>query len=556
MPHRRHGFCLPARERPGRQAKTLLTTYQRSGGKNAALPPHSQDKGAQCLGDLGRAAQLEKGQKDGTQGVPARALPVALWHAASTGLDLWLAAVAYGAANVWVLLTDEEAPQYVEALREQMAVAQTILTGLGYQGTHFRLLQVRDARDLAALDRDLQAAAAQAPARHAGFAVQSDKRATLELALDHLISHAPKPSQAPIALPASGLPLGGLAINKDTCTLCLSCVNACPASALADNKQAPQLRFIEKNCVQCGLCVKTCPEKALKLVPQLQSGIPAQGACGAQRDATLCLRALRQTLWHAQGHRRPCWANWRATACSRAPRWSASKCAATAASSTSIRPTLKSKSRISNHDAIARTPMPAARSTKKPPVPSCMACRPNFSMRRPHLNCLANLRGGRHRGPGAPAAFWRSPGARWWGWRVSWTIDAIAQECNHLFGGVGKPEVYLYGSHYLSGFLNEKPLARLRTELTSLGLGRDDAMSDTEDHIAYLSEVMRYLIAGDDVAVANLARQQTFFADHLQPWVGPVRCHSQHPKARFYAAVAELTRAFVSVEAQGFDMLA
>ena len=156
-----------------------------------------------------------------------------------------------------------------EALREQMAVAQGILTGLGYAGEHFKLLQVRDARDLAALDRDLQAAPAQAPARHAGFAVQADKRATLELALDHLISHAPKPASAAIALPASGSPLGGLAINKDTCTLCLSCVNACPASALADNAQAPQLRFIEKNCVQCGLCVATCPEKALTLVPQL-----------------------------------------------------------------------------------------------------------------------------------------------------------------------------------------------------------------------------------------------------------------------------------------------
>jgi TorA maturation chaperone TorD len=134
--------------------------------------------------------------------------------------------------------------------------------------------------------------------------------------------------------------------------------------------------------------------------------------------------------------------------------------------------------------------------------------------------------------------------------------DAITEEYHALFGGVGKPEVYLYGSHYLSGFLNEKPLARLRTELNSLGLGRDEAMSDTEDHVAYLCEVMRYLIAGDDVAVANLTRQQSFFAAQLQPWVGPL-CDAiqQHPKARFYSAVAELTRAFASVEAQGFDML-
>jgi ferredoxin len=196
-------------------------------------------------------------------------LPVPLWHTASTGLELWLTAVAYGASQVWVLMTDEEAPQYAEALRNQMAVAQAILSGLGYAGEHFKLLQVRDARDLAELDRALQAAPAQAPAKHACFAVQTDKRATLELALDHLMAHAPKQGLQPIVLPATGSPLGALAIDKDACTLCLSCVNACPAGALADNTQTPQLRFIEKNCVQCGLCVSTCPEKALSLISQL-----------------------------------------------------------------------------------------------------------------------------------------------------------------------------------------------------------------------------------------------------------------------------------------------
>ncbi|OIN92665.1 MAG: 4Fe-4S ferredoxin [Comamonadaceae bacterium CG1_02_60_18] len=262
-------FAYPRAADQGVRLKTLLATYQRSGGKEAALLLHSQGRGAALLGDLGRAAQLEKRQKEGTHGVPARVLPLSLWHTSSTGLELWLTAVAYGAANVWVLLTDEEAPQYATALAEQMAVAQAILHGLGYVGEHFKLLQVRDARDLAALDAALLAAPAQAPARHASFAVQADKRATLELALDHLITHAPRTGVETIALPAAGSPLGALAINKDACTLCLSCVNACPASALADNPAAPQLRFIEKNCVQCGLCVTTCPEKALKLVPQL-----------------------------------------------------------------------------------------------------------------------------------------------------------------------------------------------------------------------------------------------------------------------------------------------
>ena len=135
---------------------------------------------------------------------------------------------------------------------------------------------------------------------------------------------------------------------------------------------------------------------------------------------------------------------------------------------------------------------------------------------------------------------------------------SIQREHEALFGGVGKPEVYVYASHYLSGFLNEKPLAQLRTDLAALGLTRDaSTMSETEDHVSYLMEVMRFLVAGDDVAVSNLTQQAKFFAAHLQTWVlGLCDALQAHPRARFYVALAELTRAFVSVETQGFDLLA
>jgi len=134
---------------------------------------------------------------------------------------------------------------------------------------------------------------------------------------------------------------------------------------------------------------------------------------------------------------------------------------------------------------------------------------------------------------------------------------SIAQEHQALFGGVGKPEVYVYASHYLSGFLNEKPLAQLRTDLAALGLTRDAAtMSETEDHVSYLMEVMRFLVAGDDVAVSNLTQQAQFFGAHVQTWVLDLCDALQaNPRARFYAALSQLTRAFVSVETQGFDLL-
>ncbi len=258
-------FAYPRAGEQGVKFKTLLSAYQRAGGREPALLLHSQQAGTRLIGDLGRAARVDPD----VLGVPARVIPVPVWHTASLGLELWLTAVAYGARNVWVLMTGEEAPQYLEAVRAQMNVAQAILNGLGYTGEHFRLLHARDARDLAELDAALQAAPAKGVAKTASFAVQTDKRATLELALDHLVEQAPAKPEL-IALPAQGSPLGALAVNKDACTMCLSCVNACPASALQDNPNAPQLKFIEKNCVQCGLCVKTCPEQALSLVPQLR----------------------------------------------------------------------------------------------------------------------------------------------------------------------------------------------------------------------------------------------------------------------------------------------
>ncbi|MEO7940675.1 MAG: molecular chaperone TorD family protein [Burkholderiaceae bacterium] len=134
--------------------------------------------------------------------------------------------------------------------------------------------------------------------------------------------------------------------------------------------------------------------------------------------------------------------------------------------------------------------------------------------------------------------------------------QAIADEYVALFGGMTRPDVYLYGSHYLSGFLNEKPLAKLRGTLMELGLARDESVTETEDHLACLCEVMRYLIAGDDAAVANLTHQREFFTGHMQAWVGQLLdTIVAHPDARFYAAVAEFTRAFFDIEAQGFDML-
>jgi ferredoxin len=253
-------YAYPRASDLGTRLKTMLQAYAGAGGRQPAFLLHSQQNGADLIVELGRQAAT------GTlRGMPASLMPVDLHHVASVGIDVWLTAVAYGAANVLVLATDEEAPQYVAALRQQITVAQTILSGLGYAGSHVQLIQAGGAKELDTALHAMQPA--QVPAQHATFHIAADKRNTLDFALDHLLKHAPAPREV-VALPA-GAPFGKVQVNTVACTLCMSCVGACPEAALADNPNLPQLRFIERNCVQCGLCEKTCPENAITLMPRL-----------------------------------------------------------------------------------------------------------------------------------------------------------------------------------------------------------------------------------------------------------------------------------------------
>lgn len=140
--------------------------------------------------------------------------------------------------------------------------------------------------------------------------------------------------------------------------------------------------------------------------------------------------------------------------------------------------------------------------------------------------------------------------------RAGQTTAAQADdEYTELFIGVGKPEVFLYGSYYQAGFLNEKPLVVLRDDLRRYGLERAEGVTETEDHLATLCEVMRYLIAGDDSTIAHIKEQRAFFQRHLAPWVDKA-CDAvlQHPRAAFYADAAGLAKAFFDVERLALEL--
>lgn len=150
-------------------------------------------------------------------------------------------------------------------------------------------------------------------------------------------------------------------------------------------------------------------------------------------------------------------------------------------------------------------------------------------------------------------------GQAWHALRLASSVsdeDALHAEYEQLFIGLGQGEVQLYMSWHLTGFLMEEPLARLREDLSALGLVRRHNISEPEDHMAAVLEVMRYLICGDaERPAASVTEQHEFFDRHLRPWY--LLCAAQieaAASANYYRLVARLLRAFLDVEAQSFDL--
>lgn len=133
------------------------------------------------------------------------------------------------------------------------------------------------------------------------------------------------------------------------------------------------------------------------------------------------------------------------------------------------------------------------------------------------------------------------------------TPESLKHEYLALFVGLGRGEIVPYGSWYLTGFLMEQPLARLRGDLGELGIERQEGVKEPEDHAAALCDVMALLISGDDPA--PVALQQQFFARHMEPWMGRFfRDLQQASSARFYRAVGQLGEQFMDVETRAFGM--
>ena len=136
------------------------------------------------------------------------------------------------------------------------------------------------------------------------------------------------------------------------------------------------------------------------------------------------------------------------------------------------------------------------------------------------------------------------------------TPDALDDEYQALFVGVGRPPVMLFGSFYMAGFMNEKPLAELRGDLQRHGYTRSTAATEPEDHLAAVCDVMRAMILGDVAQPpASIETQRTFFDKHMRPWV--LQCCTAITKSEqsnYYRRVAAFAAAFFAIEMEAFDM--
>ncbi|MBI4367328.1 MAG: 4Fe-4S dicluster domain-containing protein, partial [Deltaproteobacteria bacterium] len=272
-------YALPPSDALLRKLRALLGAYREAGGKQAIVMFHDGEHGSELIDALARHGD----------GLPANVLPVAVNEITQVGLESVAASLAYGASAVR-FLTRAKPRHDVAGLTRTIALAQPILAGLGFAGERVATIETDDPDVLGEALRAI--AAMEGASKPATFSTVGEKRDVVRLALRELHAAAPTPVDI-VALP-QGAPFGTVVVNVEGCTLCLSCVSACPTGALSDDPEKPMLRFAEDACVQCGLCQATCPEKVISLKPQIDfRSATAMSRVVKQEEPFLCVRCSK-----------------------------------------------------------------------------------------------------------------------------------------------------------------------------------------------------------------------------------------------------------------------
>lgn len=233
-------YVYPNLTDSGNRIRKMLKVFREQGGEQPIVVFHTED-------DYSVQSELP-------------ILPIQLEELASSGMDLWLSALVYGADQV-VLLHNEDVPGLVlEVLMQQVEIVKDILSGLGLKPDRISMHTSCD---------DLLVMTPVSQIEPAEYNMPLQKRDAIYQAIDHIYQQQEKTREM-ISLTA-GAAFGVVMVDAERCTLCLSCVSACPGKALQDgsNREIPELSFIEGRCIQCGTCTHTCPEQAISISPRL-----------------------------------------------------------------------------------------------------------------------------------------------------------------------------------------------------------------------------------------------------------------------------------------------
>ncbi|RRJ83963.1 4Fe-4S dicluster domain-containing protein [Aestuariirhabdus litorea] len=190
--------------------------------------------------------------------VPEPRVTLELEEINCAGLETWFSALAWGAPQVVIIAPTDYPETARNALNTQLGYAGALLRGLGIEEPRITLVEQHDGESLPRL-----LAQPLAPLSSAAYLPDNKRREALYQAIDQLAQANAQPATE-LAMP-SGFPMGGLNIDSDNCTLCMSCAGVCPTQALQSGGDEPRLRFTQHNCVQCNLCVSACPEQVLEL---------------------------------------------------------------------------------------------------------------------------------------------------------------------------------------------------------------------------------------------------------------------------------------------------
>jgi ferredoxin len=269
-------YALPPADTLLHKLRAMLLAYEQAGGIKPVVLLHDNEHGMALIDALARHGD----------GLPADVLPLAVNEVSQIGLEMIVAAFAYGAANVRFLLRAKPAHD-MAGVSQTIAMGDAILSGLGFGGGRVSTIETDDPDTFGEMLRRIEPGTTVQ--RSSTFRTVGKRRDLLRFALKELHRAAPAPTEV-IALP-EGAPLGTVSVDVDGCTLCLSCVSVCPTGALRDDPERPALKFVEDACVQCGLCKSTCPEKVITLKPQIDfSAATALTRIIKEEEPALCIR--------------------------------------------------------------------------------------------------------------------------------------------------------------------------------------------------------------------------------------------------------------------------